>query len=305
MTFMAVMDFNSSQHSTASSYLPLRVKKDLETIPGMEIAITKLNRNGNNAMNHFFNTGYTGITFKCSILIKAEDTWNNKPVVDVIHDWYKNMTPLSVVTNSMNVPNGQYIISKNPSRKEHYKNRTEWDLEFTTYVPLVLFKYKNDNSNVLKALKKNKTNAKKKSSKKKNNALAKCNYKTLKYSSKKKTVKCVETLQKLLKKKKYYSAKVDGWYGKETLKAVKKFQKKYNKKNVKSVTTNGYTGIKALDGKLVTNTKNANVSLPKGTKITKKSSTNKSTIVKVKGINKVLPTNGKVDKATFNALCNL
>lgn len=284
MTFLSVMDFTSSEHSDASSYLPLRVEKDLDVIPGMEISITKLNRSGNTALNHFFNPGYTGITFKCTVLIKIDDMWNNKRVTDVVHDWFKNMTPLAVVTDAINIPDGQYIISKNPSRKQHYRNSTEWDLEFTTYTPLILYKYKNDNTNVLKALKKNK--AKKKSStKKKNSALAKCNYKTLKYSSKKKVVKCVKTLQKLLKKKKYYTGKVDGWYGKETLKAVKKFQKKYNKKNVKTTTVSGVV----KNGAIVTANKK----------------TGGSTIVKVKGINKVLPTNGKVDKATFNALCKL
>ena len=271
MTFMAVMDFVSSEHSDHSKYLSLRVEKDLDVIPGMDIAITKLNRSDNNAFNHFFNSGYTGITFKCTILIKVTDKWNNKPVVDVLQDWFKNMTPLDVVTDAINIPNGQYIISKNPSRKQHYRNSTEWELEFTTYTPLTLFKYKNDNTNVLNALKKNKAK-KKSSSKKKNNSLAKCNYKTLVYSKKKKVVKCVKTLQKLLKKKKYYSGNVDGWFGKETTKAVKKFQKAYNKTTVKTTTTSGSDG---------------------------------SAIVKIKGLNKILPINGKVDKSTFNALCKL
>lgn len=285
MSFMAVMDFTSSEHVDASSYLPLRVERDLEVVPGMEIAITKLNKNGNDALNHFFNSGYTGITFKAVILIKSTDMWNNKLVINVLHDWFKNMTPLSVVTDALNIPDGQYIISKNPSRKQSYTTSTEWELEFTTYTPLTLFKYKNDNTNVLNALKKNKANKNSSSKKKKNTALAKCNYKTLKYSKQKKVVKCVKTLQKILKKKKYYTGTVDGWFGKDTTKAVKKFQKAYNKKNVKTTTVSGVVRNGAI--------------------VTANSKTGGSTIVKPKGINKILPENGKVDKATFNALCNL
>ena len=287
MSFMALMDFNSSVGAGADSYLPLRVEKDVEVIPDMDISVTKLNKVGNSRFNHFFSNGYGGITFKVTVLLKASDVWNNESIINVLRQWYENMTPLSIVTDALDILDGEYIISKNPSRKQHYKTSTEWELEFTTYSPLTLFKFKNDNSRVL-------------------NALSKCNYKTLVYSKKNKVVKCVKTLQKILKKKKYYSGKVDGWFGKETTKAVKKFQKKYNKKNVKTVTTNGYTGIKVTSGKLITNTKNnSNISLPKGTKITKNSSKNKSTVVKAKGINKILPTNGKVDKATYKALCKL
>lgn len=301
MSFMAIMDFKSSVGVGADSYLPLRVEKDVEVIPDMDISVTKLNKVGNSRFNHFFSNGYGGITFKVTVLLKASDVWNNESIINVLQQWYENMTPLSIVTDAIDIPDGEYIISKNPSRKQHYKTSTEWELEFTTYTPLTLFKFKNDDSRVLNALKKNK--AKKKSSKK--NALSKCNYKTLVYSKKKKVVKCVKTLQTILKKKKYYTGKLDGWFGKETTKAVKKFQKAYNKKNVKTVTTNGYTGIKVTAGKLITNTNNSNISLPKGTKITKNSSKNKSSVVKVKGINKILPINGKVDKATYNQLIKL
>ena len=284
MSFMALMDFSSSQHADASSYLPLRVKRDVGVTPGMNITVTKLNKKGNAAINHFFSNGYSGIIFKIQILIKESDLWNNKKVLDVLDEWYKNMTPLSVVTDATDIPDGQYIISKNDSRNQTYKGNTVWELEFTTYTPLVLPKFKNDNTNVLKALKKNK--AKNKSSKaKKNSSLAKCNYTTLKYSKTKKVVKCVKLLQKVLKKKKYYTGKVDGWFGKDTTGAVRKFQKAYNKKNVKSKTIYG--------------------AVKNGAIVTSNSKTGGSTIASITGINKVLPENGKVDKATFKALCKL
>ena len=273
MSFMAVMDFTSSEHADASSYLPLRVKKDIDSNPDMDITVTKLNKNGNDSFNHFFSNGYSGITAKFQILLKETDMWNNKKVLEVIDGWYKNMTPLDIVTDALNIPPGQYIISKNDSRNQTYKGSTVWEIEIKTYTPLVLHKFKNDNSNVLKALKKNK--AKKNSSKKKKNSgLAKCNYKSLVYSKKKKNVKCVKTMQQVLYKKKYLNKKyVTGWYHDNTRNAVRKFQKDYNTKRRRKYV------LKAIN----------NIIWSKA---------------KVKTA-KLLPENGKVDKATFNALCKL
>lgn len=313
MSFMGIMDFASSANKNANDYLSLRigVGNGVDVIPDMDVNITDLNKTGVNKQKHFFNNGYGGISFKVVAYIKyfesnksvvpsKTDMWNGKPVKDVLHNWFINMTPLSVVTDAIDVPDGRYIITKNASRKQTKKGITVWELEFTSYTPLTLYRFENNNANVLNALKKNK--AKKTSAKKKNEKLAKCNYKVLKYSKKKKVVKCVKYLQKVLKKKKHYTGKIDGWYGKDTLKAVKKFQIAYNRKNVKTVTVKGYSGIKVTAGKLITNTNNSNISLPAGTKLTTKTSSNNSTIVKAKGITKVLPTNGKVDKATFKAL---
>lgn len=304
MSFMAIMDFVSSEHSDVSNYLSLRVSKDggIETVPDMDISITKLNKNGVNRFNHFFSNGFGGITFKVKVLIKYHvhredgsknksyqkdeiidvvknedkgepyvheltDMWNDKPVLDVLHNWFINMTPLSVVTDAVDVPNGRYIISSNPARKQDYKNSTIWELEFTTYTPLTLYKWENNNKNTLKALKKNK------SKKIKNVKLSKCNYKTLVYSKKKKSVKCVKYLQKVLKKQKCYNGKIDGWFGKDTTKAVKKFQNKYNNKHVK---------LKGVSD-VLKNKKNAKISIT--------------------GLNKALSENGKVNKDTFKALC--
>lgn len=301
MSFMGLMDFASSNNKNANNYLTLRIGIDdgVNVIPDMEVNLTKLNKTSNTTQTHFFNTGYGGITFKVVAFIKyatarsgsvkniiheKTDMWNNRPVKDVLHDWFINMVPLSVVTDAVDIPDGTYIITKNPSRKQNKQGLTVWELEFTTYTPLNLFRYKNTNTNVLNALKKNKakhTNSSKK--KKKNEKLAKCNYKTLKYSKKKKIIKCVKYMQQVLYKKKYLTKKqVDGWFGKETTKAVKRFQKAYNKKHVKTTTISG--------------------TVKNGAIVTANKKTGGVTIVKPKGINKILPTNGKVDKATFNAL---
>lgn len=272
MTFLNIMDFKSSAGADVNDYLHLRAdqSKGLDTIPDMAIAITNLNNSENTLYKHFFNNGYGGITFKATIIIKKTDMWNNNPVKDVLHNWFINMSPLAVVTDALDVPDGQYIISKNPTRKQTFTDSTTWELEFTTYIPLRIYKYKNDNAAVLKALQK--ANAGHKAKKKKatvNVNLSKCDYKTLVYSKKKKTVKCVKHMQKILKKQKVYSGKIDGWFGKDTKKSVKKFQQKYNKTHVINI-----------------NVKNGQ-KLPVGKKL----------------LSKRLDVTGKVDKATWKALC--
>lgn len=315
MAFMGIMDFASSSNKNANDYLTLRigVGNGVDVIPDMDINLTDLNKSGVNKQKHFFNNGYGGITFKVMAYIRyaaknkqiiksKTDMWGNRPVKDVLHEWFINMTPLSVVTDAIDVPDGRYIITKNSSRKQTHHGVTSWELEFTSYTPLTLFRWKNDNSNVLTALKKNK--AKPSSSKNKNEKLAKCNYKVLKYSKKKKVVECVKYLQKVLKKKKCYTGAIDGWYGKDTTKAVKKFQKKYNKKNITTKTTNTMNGIIVKKGKLLTNTNTQYADVPEGTKINTNAAKSKATKVTIKGINKILPETGKVDKATFKALVN-
>lgn len=298
---MAIMDWVSSIGADADSYLPLRVKKDVDVSPNMEITVTPLNKdNDNNRFNHFFNPGYAGITAKIEIFLKATDLWNNEPVISILRLWHKNMTPLAVVTDAVDVPDGQYIITKNPSRKQNYKGSTIWELELTTYTPLILAKFKNDNANVLNALKKNKA---KKASKNKKNALSKCKYNILKYSKKKKVVKCVKTLQTILKKKKYYTGKIDGWYGNDTLKAVKKFQKAYNKKYGKPVTTNAMNGLVVPKANIAPKVSDP-YNLLSGMNVRRASSSSKTGKAKV-SLTKLLPTNGKVDKETYKQLIKL
>lgn len=276
LTFLNIMDFKSTTGVDVNDYLHLRAdqSKGIDTIPDMAINITDLNKSGNTLYKQFFSNGYGGITFKATIIIKKTDMWNNKPVNDVLHEWYTNMTPLAVVTDAMDVPDGQYIISKNPNRKQTFKDSTVWELEFTTYIPLKLYKYENNNAAVLKALQKTKTATKTRTSKTKkatvNVNLSKCNYKVLVYSKKKKTVKCVKYMQQILYKNSLLTKKqIDGWYGIETKKAVKKFQQKYNKTH--KVTINVKNGQKMSTG--------------------------------IKLLSKNLNVTGKVDKATWKALC--
>ena len=267
MSFFNLIDFKSKD--LVNDYLSLKVSRSrgVETVPNMNINITKLNRDTNNTLyQQFFNNGYAGVTVKVEVLIKETDTYNNKKVLDVLDEWVQNMTILAVQTKALNMPDGQYIITGNPSRTQNMDGSSVWVLEFTTYTPLNVIKYKNDLSSVLNAV--NKIKAKKASSV--NSKLSKCNYKVLVYSKKKKKVTCVKYMQQILYKQKLLKkSQVDGWFGKETKAAVKKFQKKYNKTH--KITINVKSGDKL--------TNNAKL------------------------VSKRLKVTGKVDKATWKALC--
>lgn len=274
MVYISIL--NQKEVGTAGTYLDLRVIQDngISVVPDVDINISDLNVKNNLKFKQFFNTGDGGITFKVNIIILKTDMFGNTSVTDYLKNLISNMLPISVVTDAMDIPNGTYLITKNSERKQSYDTSTEWTLEFTTYTPLNVVKFQNDNTAVLNAINKAKQKNKK-TSKKSTKAsssnyakLKKCNYKTLKYSKQKKVVTCVKYLQKILKKNKCYAGKIDGWFGKDTKTAVKQYQKNYNKKY-----------------KVVVNIKNGQL-LPTGKKY----------------LSKRLDVTGKVDKATWIAL---
>lgn len=223
------------------------IKDSFEVIPDFNVNITELNRSSDGTKyKHFFNNGYGGLTFKCQVILKRSKYRDVKGSVEYLHEWFINSIPLIVATDAIDIPHGidntlwdagLFIITKNDKRKQTSENYTVWDLEFTSYTPLNLWRYKNDNTAVLNALKKS-TSDKNKGKLKETIALgalqvtfALCPLNQLKYSSKKKSVECVKTLQKLLKKYGLYvNGKIDGWYGKDTMNAVKKYQTKTNLK---------------------------------------------------------------------------
>ena len=223
-----------------------------DVTPDYKIAVTDLNKGSDGFLyKRFYNKGFGGVQFKISIVLEKDAKWhslyykyymggtaedsNDFDFITVLKAIMRTMTPVKVVTDAIDIPNGTYIITKNPSRKQTNDNYTIWELEFTTYVPLEVTKYKNDNTLVKKAIKsatakkvatKTTTAAKKTTT---NSSFSKCQLKVLVYSKKKKTYDCVKQMQKILKNAGYYTGKLDGWYGSLTVSAVKKFQKKYKK----------------------------------------------------------------------------
>lgn len=247
-----------NNYTGAGDYpLKLRVIQNdgVQVTPFENVKVSDLKKGKDNKLyKHFLNTGDAGITFKIKIIIGRNDVWHiglkdktGKYILDtpnvttILKKFYNEMTVLNIVTDFIDIPNGNYIITKNPARTQSHENYTVWELEFTTYRAINNVKYANNNSAVTNAIAKaKKANAKKtsksntkttKSASSKNSKLAKCSLNQLKYSKKKKVITCVKYMQNVLYKKGYLSKKqVDGWYGDKTLAAVKKFQKKYQKK---------------------------------------------------------------------------
>ncbi|WP_407415812.1 peptidoglycan-binding protein [Methanobrevibacter sp.] len=264
------MSFFSILPKGKSKSLPLTViRSSLNVVPDLDLSITDLNNKNGTRFKQFFNNGSGGITFTVEVIINEDDVYGNTSVLNVLDNIYTNTEVVSVVTEALDIPNGEYIITKNPKRKQTYKGSTNWELEFTTYNPLTIWKYKNDNTLIKKAIKK--ANAKKsvKSSSTVYAKLKKCKRSTLVYSKKQKTVTCVKYMQKVLYKKGFLSKnQVDGWFGPKTKAAVKKFQKKFNKTHVKTITVKSGDAISSNPNNL----------------------------------SYKLPTNGKVDATTFKAL---
>ena len=166
-------------------------------------------------------------------------------ITDALEYWIKNMNVFLVTTRAIDVPNGKYIITSNPSRKQNYENYTVWELEFTkffegipikatwddTYANKAVETYKNKKAKKAKA-----TKDKAKKSESNVSKLKKCKVgkgSEIKYSKTKKVTECVKLMQWVLKKKGYYDKAVSGWFDDYTLKCVKNFQTDYNKKKKK------------------------------------------------------------------------
>ena len=263
-----------SYYKAGAYPLKLRVIKDdgVQVTPDEQVKITPLKKGKKNLLyKHFLNVGDGGITFKVNVLIHKNDYWpirlfnygkvvlDEPKVTTILKKFYNEMTVISIVTDFIDIPNGNYLITKNPSRVQSTENYTVWELEFTTYRAINTVKYVNNNTAIKNAIAK--TKKKEKTLKERlhdavkaaqavaaNNAkLDKCKLSQLTYSKKKKNVACVKYMQKILYRKGFLTKKqVDGWYGPKTKEAVKKFQKKYKKKYNLKVT-----------GKVDKNTKNA------------------------------------------------
>ena len=252
MSFFSVIDARAIGLGAKPISLKVIQQNGVDVTPDLDIVVNRLNKGD----KYFLNNGYGGITFKIDVIIHKNETtgntvsivrknwkYGNGKVLDYLQDWMSNMTPVYVVTEAIDIPNGRYIITKNSSRKQSFREYTVWTLEFTEFKGLNIVKFKNNNKYINKAKKnyaKAKAKAKKKSKKAKanntnKNKLKKCKVSNLKYGVKKSN--CVKYMQKVLYKKGYLTKKqIDGWFGPKTKNALKKFQKKYKKKYKLKVT---------------------------------------------------------------------
>lgn len=217
----------------------------------------------------------------------------NVRIINLLNGFMRMGIPFMVYSDIIGINTSvPYLITENKTRKQEYYDYSVWDLTFTRWDEVNYSSFKKTNKGVTKAIKKwkakkqAKAKAKAKTKTTAKNNLAKCKWKTLVYSKKQKTVKCVKYLQtvlyhnKLLKK-----SQIDGWYGKVTKKAVKKFQTKYAKKynlkkngNIDKATFNVLIGKGKVASKTNKKSTKSSKSTPKAVKTINIKSNNKSVI---------------------------
>ena len=239
--------YNRNQLYLINNALPLNIiqNKGIEVEKDFKINITDLNTNQENIkFKHFHNTGNGGVTFKIDVIIDKAESWGYgkqgqanfvykgvkypaRARISVwLEYWYIHMTPLYIVSEAIDVPNGTYIISNNPTRKQDFKQHTVWTLEFTTFNPLNLYKWGASQSL-------SKHTGKTVSAATKNSRLANCELKLFVYSPNKRqgaTTQATRWLQEKLYQLGFMDKLLTtGWYNDEVMEAVKKFQFKYQK----------------------------------------------------------------------------
>lgn len=236
------------KYANQTKGIPLKVVRNngVQVNPNININVNDLISNKKDEVfKNFYNRGNSGITFNIQVIIRKNETKGSisaskgyYPQTSKVLNWLdyfiKNMMPVYVVTDAIDIKNGTYIITDNSKRVQTFKDYTIWDLEFTTFTGLNSVHFTNTNKAIKKVVKKSKKskNTKKTSAKSKStikSKLKKCKLTQLKYTGKKVTnITCVKYLQQILYKNYGLLTKrqVDGWYGPKTLNAVKKYQKK-------------------------------------------------------------------------------
>lgn len=213
--------------------------------PDIQIKVNKLNK----GKKHFVNTSSENDEFSIKVLIHKDDkimgfkegnislkkgvstkSLRKKfNLIDTLDYWIRHMYVFAVTTDAIDIENGYYLITSNGTRKQTSDNYTLWDLTFTKYTGTTWYAMNYNNKNAKKAINSYKASVAKKKAKAKKatSSLKNCTYKNMVYSKTKKVNACNKILQTFLKKKGFYKAAIDGWYGTETYKAVYAFQKKY------------------------------------------------------------------------------
>ena len=159
--------------------------------------------------------------------------FRNFRLTTVLNYFMRTLTPFMITSDMIGINQSvPYIITKNSSRKQSYKDYTIWELEFTRYDKLTYSNFTKTSKGVQRAIKQAKSKKSKKVSAKtkQQTNLAKCKWQTLKFSKTKKVVPCVKVLQSLLNQNVGTKLAIDGWFGKATSEAVANYQSKYRKK---------------------------------------------------------------------------
>lgn len=170
---------------------------------------------------------------------EADEYLPSVNLITALDYWIRNAEPFYIRTDAVGIsPDELWLVTEQKNRKqERNDGYVWWDLTFTLYREVTLGRFNKNTDVISKALEKLKSSSNKNTDSKTQwrDKLKKCDYKTLVYSEKKKTVTCVKYMQELLylegcfPKNTKKATAVDSWYGKTTREAVKAYKKKYKK----------------------------------------------------------------------------
>lgn len=116
--------------------IPLKVilSNGFTVTPGIDIKETDMLKQSSsgNAPVFYFNSGNHGVEFEISCVMKASYRYDDYTVMDYIDSRHKYLTPVTVVTDALDVPNNKYIVQvKNKTQKQH--DFSTWKLKFHEY----------------------------------------------------------------------------------------------------------------------------------------------------------------------------
>ena len=117
------------------NHIPLKVlmKEGFDVKPGQNVKETQLLPDENyNAPTFYFNSGYDGDEFEISVYMTESYFYNTQQVMAYLNGWNKMNTVVTVVTDSMIVPNGKYTMQIK-SKKQTTFFYSIWKLRFKQY----------------------------------------------------------------------------------------------------------------------------------------------------------------------------
>ena len=85
-----------------------------------------------NSPTFYFNSGYDGDEFEVTAYIRESDFYNGEQVMSLLNGWNKMNSVVTVVTDSMIVPNGKYTMQIK-DKKQTRKGYSLWKLRFKQY----------------------------------------------------------------------------------------------------------------------------------------------------------------------------
>jgi len=203
--------------------VPLRVVQDSGVKVDSEINIKSTPLHSDlqkKAYVHFYNAGYNGKTFSVDIIVNTSDTEGTMKVKDQLDKWLTEGSTHIIVTEAIDVTNGEYLITSCKSEQK-FRNEAIWSLDFQQY-------YAKDAVNDTSLV--NKGNNDTTNNNTSSIILSKCDL-PLTPASPKST--CVEALQQKLKNAGYYLFKdgatlpVDGIYDENVVLAVTLLQRDF------------------------------------------------------------------------------